>query len=76
MALLDRFKPSTLFRIGSASLLVGILGRWFLHPASVRLQDWVDGLSGVATGVAIGLLFLAAWRNGRRGGPADAGRGA
>jgi hypothetical protein len=57
--------PSTLIRIGSASLiLVGLL-RWFAHPSPGAWEEVVDGANGLLLGIAIATMLLAAHRNAR-----------
>ena len=59
-------EPSTLIRIGSASLLLASLAKWFVHPEAAPVRDLTDGIMGLLFGVAIATLLLAARLNARR----------
>lgn len=58
--------PAVMIRIGSAFLIVALLSLRYLHPTAHILQVLTDGASGIAFGIAIGCLLLAARVNARR----------
>ncbi|HXL79694.1 MAG TPA: hypothetical protein VN951_02370 [Pyrinomonadaceae bacterium] len=63
----DHFQdPKAMIRIAMVCFLLASLSRWFLHPATGRLGDLVDGVTGLLYGIFIALSLLAIRLNVRR----------
>jgi hypothetical protein len=51
--------PSSLIRVGSASLIVASALKFFVHPAASSTQDLLDGVMGCGYGITIACYLLA-----------------
>jgi hypothetical protein len=58
MSIIQRCRPSTLFRIAMACVLISTALPWFVHPASEVSADWFDGVRGMMLALALGLFYV------------------
>jgi hypothetical protein len=60
-----RFKTSTIFRLGLAALALRSVLQLLLDRTG-HSNNLTDFALGALFGLAVGLLMIVAWRNGRR----------
>jgi hypothetical protein len=58
--------PESQIRAGLIALGFAGIFQWFVHSRVAGANDWTDGFSGFFYGIAIGLMLLGIWRQGRR----------
>ena len=67
MSIRKRLKqPDMQIRVGLLALGFAGIFKWFVHSRFAHSNDWTDGFSGFFYGIAIGLMLLGIWRQGRR----------
>ena len=59
-------RPESQIRAGLIALGFASIFQWFVHSRFADSNDWTDGFSGFFYGIAIGLMLLGIWRQGRR----------
>jgi hypothetical protein len=57
---------SVVFRSGLVFLILANLSRWFFHPGATFSEGFVDAVTGLLFGLAIGLLLLSVSMKRRR----------
>ena len=63
--MLLRLKPPTVIRLGLVGLVLANLSRWYATKHLVFTEDVTDGLNGFLYGIAIALMLLGIWMQGR-----------
>ena len=67
MGMRKRLKqPEMQIRAGLLALGFAGVFKWLVHSRFADSSDWTDGFSGFFYGIAIGLMLLGVWRQGRR----------